>query len=46
VLERFAAAARAMRADGWWWADAALSNRAIRRGILREMISQRFQAYG
>jgi glutamate-1-semialdehyde 2,1-aminomutase len=41
VLERFVAAARAMREDGWWWSDAALSNRTIRRGILREMIAQR-----
>jgi glutamate-1-semialdehyde 2,1-aminomutase len=42
VVERFAGAARAMRADGWWWTDAALTDRTIRRGILREMISQRF----
>jgi glutamate-1-semialdehyde 2,1-aminomutase len=42
VLERFVAAARAMLEDGWWWQGAALSNRAIRRGILREMIAQRF----
>jgi glutamate-1-semialdehyde 2,1-aminomutase len=41
VAERFVAAARAMREDGWWWSDAALSNRNIRRGILREMIAQR-----
>src|SRR5262249_12413224 len=38
VAERFVAAARAMERDGWWWADAALTNRSIRRGILREMI--------
>jgi glutamate-1-semialdehyde 2,1-aminomutase len=31
-----------MLEDGWWWQGAALSNRAIRRGILREMIAQRF----
>ncbi len=41
VVERFTAAARAMREDGWWWSDAALTDRAIRRGILREMLSQR-----
>jgi glutamate-1-semialdehyde 2,1-aminomutase len=42
VAERFVAAARAMQRDGWWWADPALTNRSIRRGILREMISHRF----
>jgi glutamate-1-semialdehyde 2,1-aminomutase len=42
VCERFVAAARAMERDGWWWSDPALSNRAIKRGILREMIAQRF----
>jgi glutamate-1-semialdehyde 2,1-aminomutase len=31
-----------MERDGWWWSDPALSNRAIKRGILREMITQRF----
>ena len=42
VCERFVAAARTMERDGWWWSDPALSNRAIKRGILREMIAQRF----
>jgi glutamate-1-semialdehyde 2,1-aminomutase len=42
VSQRFLAAARAMERDGWWWRDAALSNKSIRRGILREMIAQRF----
>jgi glutamate-1-semialdehyde 2,1-aminomutase len=42
VLERFVAAARAMQQDGWWWADPAATNKAIRRGILREMIAHRF----
>ena len=42
VLDRFAAAAREMQADGWWWSDPAQSNRSIRRGILREMIHQKF----
>jgi glutamate-1-semialdehyde 2,1-aminomutase len=41
MAERFVTAARAMREDGWWWAGAALSDRSIRRGILREMIAQR-----
>jgi glutamate-1-semialdehyde 2,1-aminomutase len=42
VCERLVAAANAMERDGWWWSDPALSNRAIKRGILREMIAQRF----
>jgi glutamate-1-semialdehyde 2,1-aminomutase len=42
VVERFVAAARAMQADGWWWRDASLSNRAIRRSLLREALRARF----
>jgi glutamate-1-semialdehyde 2,1-aminomutase len=41
VTERFVAAARAMRDDGWWWSDGTLTNRAIRRRILAEMIAAR-----
>lgn len=42
VAQRFVAAAEAMRADGWWWQAPAASNKAIRRGLLREMLGQRF----
>jgi len=42
VTDRFVAAATAMMKDGWWWSDAALTDKAIKRGILREMLSQRF----
>ncbi len=42
VSRRFIAAAAAMREDGWWWTGAALTDKAIRRGVLREMIAQRF----
>lgn len=38
VLERFVQAATQMRADGWWWQDSELSNRSIRRRILRETL--------
>jgi glutamate-1-semialdehyde 2,1-aminomutase len=41
VAERFAAAARAMERDGWWWSSPDATNRSIRRQILREMIRQR-----
>jgi len=42
VADRFVAAGTAMRDDGWWWQDPAVTNRTIRRRILREMIAQRF----
>ncbi|MBV9192186.1 MAG: glutamate-1-semialdehyde 2,1-aminomutase, partial [Betaproteobacteria bacterium] len=41
ITQRFVAACRAMEADGWWWSHPALTNKAIRRRILREMIAQR-----
>ena len=40
VLQRFVAAGRQMQADGWWWQDPALTERSIRRGLLRETLSQ------
>jgi glutamate-1-semialdehyde 2,1-aminomutase len=46
VAERFVAAARAMRQDAWWWSDGRLTDQAIRRRILREMIAQRLRALG
>ena len=39
VADKFVAAARAMEQDGFWWADAALTNKAIKRRVLREMLS-------
>jgi glutamate-1-semialdehyde 2,1-aminomutase len=41
VAEKFMAAARAMQADSFWWSDAALTDKAIKRKILREMLSHR-----
>lgn len=41
VADRFLAAARAMARDGWWWQGPSLSDRSIRRGILREMLARR-----
>ena len=41
VFDRFLAAARAMRDDGWWWHSPALTNRAIRRQVLRDTVVAR-----
>ena len=38
VVRRFVAAAREMQADGWWWQAPQLTDKAIRRGILLEML--------
>ena len=41
VADQFVAAARAMQRDGFWWSDPALTNKAIKRRILREMLAHR-----
>jgi glutamate-1-semialdehyde 2,1-aminomutase len=41
VAEKFLAAAREMKADGFWWHDAALTDKAIKRQVLREIVSHR-----
>jgi glutamate-1-semialdehyde 2,1-aminomutase len=43
VLARFIEAGQQMRNDGWWWSNPELTNRTIRRGILREVLSTRFR---
>ena len=40
VADRFVKAARAMQQDGYWWADAATTNKSIKRRVLREMLSR------
>jgi glutamate-1-semialdehyde 2,1-aminomutase len=42
VEKRFVAAATKMKEDGWWWHQASLTNKSIRRQILKEMIASRF----
>jgi glutamate-1-semialdehyde 2,1-aminomutase len=42
VTKRFVAAARKMNEDGWWWRDASLTNKTIRRQIIKEMLARRF----
>ncbi|WP_375458833.1 aminotransferase class III-fold pyridoxal phosphate-dependent enzyme [uncultured Enterovirga sp.] len=45
VAQRFVAAARAMN-EGGWWAHKGMTNKAIRRQILREMITARWRGRG
>ena len=35
VCDRIVTAARAMREDGWWWRTAELTDRAIRRQLMK-----------
>ncbi len=39
IANRFVAAAQAMRADGWWWRNAELTNTKIRRQVIRELLN-------
>ncbi len=42
VEDRFVAAAKVMREDGWWWSDAKTTNKSIKQRILREIIAHRW----
>jgi glutamate-1-semialdehyde 2,1-aminomutase len=42
VANRFVAAAVKMKQDGWWWHDASLTNKNIRRRILKEMLKRKW----
>ncbi|HEY6882158.1 MAG TPA: hypothetical protein VI299_29210, partial [Polyangiales bacterium] len=41
VQERFVRAARAMKEDGFWWSAPNLTDKRIRRQVLREMLKHR-----
>jgi glutamate-1-semialdehyde 2,1-aminomutase len=43
VARRIVSAARAMQEDGWWWHQPSLTNTAIRRQVLREMLAARLR---
>lgn len=38
VLQKFMAAAQQMKQDGWWWHSPELTNKSIRRRILKETL--------
>jgi len=38
VVDKFVAAARAMQADGWWWQAPGVTNKMLRRQVLRETV--------
>ena len=41
VADQFVAAAKAMQTDGWWWIDPQITNKTIKRTVLKEMIMHR-----
>ena len=43
VADRIVAAAKKMKRDGWWWQNASLTNKTIRRQILKEMLASKFK---
>lgn len=45
VADRILSAAHAMQRDGWWWRDAALTDKSIRRQVLKEMIQARWAGW-
>jgi glutamate-1-semialdehyde 2,1-aminomutase len=44
VADRLMSAAREMHRDGWWWSDAHLTNKSIKRRVLKEMLQARWAA--
>lgn len=44
VIQRFVNAAHLMQEGGWWWQSPALTNKAIKRQFLVDMLTARFPA--
>jgi glutamate-1-semialdehyde 2,1-aminomutase len=42
VADMIVSAAGEMQRDGWWWSDSRLTNRAIKRRVLMEMLQARW----
>jgi glutamate-1-semialdehyde 2,1-aminomutase len=43
VADRFVSACDKMKRDGWWWHKPGLTNKTIKRQILKEMLARRFK---
>src|SRR5882757_4043446 len=43
VADRFVAASEKMKRDSWWWHQPGLTNKNIRRQILKEMLSGKYK---
>jgi glutamate-1-semialdehyde 2,1-aminomutase len=46
VADRILTAAEQMRRDGWWWSAPQLTNKSIRRRVLKEMFQARWASAG
>ena len=44
VVIRIIAAAQAMQGDGWWWRNPLLTNKLIKRKVLKELIAARLSS--
>jgi glutamate-1-semialdehyde 2,1-aminomutase len=42
VADRIVSAAEEMQRDGWWWSQPSLTNKTIKRRVLREMLQARW----
>jgi len=42
VADRILSAAQSMQGDGWWWSEPQLTNKSIRRRVLREIVQARW----
>ncbi len=42
VMERFVMAAEKMKRDGWWWHSENMTNKTIKRWMLKDMVLARF----
>jgi glutamate-1-semialdehyde 2,1-aminomutase len=42
VADRIVSAAEEMQRDGWWWSPPSLTNKAIKRRVLKEMLQARW----
>ena len=46
ITRRFVKAAQEMDGDGWWWNDGRLTNRAIKRRVIKEILSSTLRNLG